>query len=613
MDSFLDGSVQGSRTRRIAGLLAIAVVLASNDHFYAAAQSETTPAAAIPAAVVPLAQTAPEVSFHDEAATFKANVRLVIVRAVVRDRDGNAVGNLQKEDFQVFDNKKLQVINQFSIEQPGPLPALKNATIDRSTEQREAPAGARTTQSSSLPERYVAYYFDDAHLEFGNLAAVRAAAERHFTTLRPGDRAGVFTASGQTVLDFTDDRAKLREALLHLSPKRGIGDKDPCPDISYYEADLIVNKNDPNALKVGQQEFLTCYPSATYGPVQGLSEFIRSAARGVLSTGDRDSRLTLITLSELVKRTARMPGQRSVILISPGFLAPQMQNEYSDLIDHAIRAQVVVSALDARGVVALVPGGDASKKGVAIDPDPKENVLIDPGALESEYDDRASVEQAEVLSALAYGTGGTFFHDNNDFDEGFRRVAETPAYSYVLAFVPQSLKPDGSFHNLKVTLKNQERLNVQARLGYYAPKGVPDPAEQAKQELQEAIFSQEELQGVPIAVETQSFKSGDTAAKLTVFTHLDVHGLHFRMQDGHHDDELTVASALFDHNGNFIEGNQKTVTLKLKDESLEYLLTHGITTKAGFEVKPGSYLIRVVVRDGGGDLSAQNRAVEIPF
>jgi hypothetical protein len=70
---------------------------------------------------------------------------------------------------------------------------------------------------------------------------------------------------------------------------------------------------------------------------------------------------------------------------------------------------------------------------------------------------------------------------------------------------------------------------------------------------------------------------------------------------------------LFDHNGNFIEGNQKTVTLKLKDESLEYLLTHGITTKAGFEVKPGSYLIRVVVRDGGGDLSAQNRAVEIPF
>ena len=88
----------------------------------------------------------------------------------------------------------------------------------------------------------------------------------------------------------------------------------------------------------------------------------------------------------------------------------------------------------------------------------------------------AASAQDELLAVLADSTGGVFFHNNNDLDEGLRRVAETPEYSYVLAFVPQNLKLDGSYHSLKVTVKNPPKLNVQARRGYYAPKNFANPA-----------------------------------------------------------------------------------------------------------------------------------------
>jgi VWFA-related protein len=82
-------------------------------------------------------------------------------------------------------------------------------------------------------------------------------------------------------------------------------------------------------------------------------------------------------------------------------------------------------------------------------------------------------EEQAVLEELADGTGGVFFHNNNDVNEGFRRVAARPEYSYVLAFSPQDVKFDGRFHKLKVTVNSGSKVTVQARKGYYAPKQKP--------------------------------------------------------------------------------------------------------------------------------------------
>jgi hypothetical protein len=302
-----------------------------------------------------------------------------------------------------------------------------------------------------------------------------------------------------------------------------------------------------------------------------------------------------------------MPGQRSVILVSPGFIAPSLEYQYNEIIDRAVRSQIMINTLDARGLYVVMPYGDASWHPASplgsVHAPPPGKALIDLAAANA---------QDDLLAALADGTGGVFFHNNNDFDEGFRRVAQAPEYSYVLAFSPQNLKLDGSFHSLKITLRNPQKLTLQARRGYYAPKHFADPNEQAKQEIEDAMYSQEELHNLPVKLRTQFFKASDDDAKLVVLAHVDVQHLHFKKVEGRNDNVLTCVSALFNRNGNFIQGTEKTVTMHWKDETLEHKLTSGITLKTSFDVKPGSYLVRLVVRDEQGQLmSAENGSVEI--
>jgi VWFA-related protein len=588
------------------------------------AQSVTPPTAApSPAAQTEKKPDSAELASHDEPATFKVNVKLVVVRAVVRDSQGHAVGNLRQEDFQIFDKGKPQTITQFEVEEPGALAAKVRQRSAEQASESAVTSGAGNSPSSSMPERYIAYMFDDVHLAFGDLAQVRQAAERHFATLRPTDRAAMFTTSGVMPLDFTDDRGKLHEALNRLQPRSIIGTSvvQECPDITFYQADLIINRNDPQALSVALLEALACekqnYPSlaassaASASAMQTMQAVAMQTVQGrsaeVLGINQHESRVSLGSLSDVVRRISAMPGQRSVVLVSPGFITPEMEFDYNQIVDRALRSQVVINALDARGLYVPAQFADASQSSFGV-------VSAGPAAIGGKalLITAASSARDEILSFLAEGTGGIFFHNSNDFDEGFRRVAETPQYSYVLAFAPQNLKLDGSFHNLTVKLNRPQKLTVQSRHGYFAPKNYASPEEQAKQEIEDEMFSQEELHNLPVKLRTQFFKASDDDAKLVVLAHVDVQHLHFRKAEGRNNNVLTCVSALFNRNGNFIQGMQKTVTMHWKDETLETKLASGITLKTSFDVKPGNYLVRLVVRDEEGQLmSAENGAVEI--
>jgi VWFA-related protein len=569
-----------------------------------AAQSQpapATPAQSAPAAQDNSDQSAAEIVSHDEATTFKVNVKLVLVRVVVRDSQGHAIGTLHKEDFQLFDNRKPQIITHFVLERPGSQVAKERQTNENGDDKLP-----------SVPERYIAFVFDDIHLTFGDLAQARIAAEHHLATLQPTDRAAIFSTSGQTMLDFTDDRVKLHDALLRLQPRpiAQTGTTD-CPAISYYMADLIL-KNDPQALQAATEDAVTCLRLPTTTPQQQQAAVL--AAQGAVhaetfqqfAQGSQESRVALSVLKDVVRRISVMPGQRSMVLVSPGFLTPEtnMFQDYMDVIDRALRSQVIISALDARGLYIIVPGGDISKPGTT-------NTLS--AAVEHQYETESDLAQSEILSDLAYATGGNFFHNNNDLDAGFKSVASTPEYFYTLGFAPQNLKPDGSYHTLKVSLKDPAKLILTARRGYYAPKHAADPAEQEKQEIEEAVFSQEELHDLPVELHTQFFKPSDEEAKLAVLAHVDVRRIRYRKIDGRNTNELTVVAALFNSNGVFVQGMQKNLTMRWKDATLESKLGSGITLKTSFDVKPGSYLVRLVVRDREGQMmSAENGAIEIP-
>ena len=173
---------------------------------------------------------------------------------------------------------------------------------------------------------------------------------------------------------------------------------------------------------------------------------------------------------------------------------------------------------------------------------------------------------------------------------------------------------DGSFHALKVTLKAVKDVSVGARTGYYAPRHLENAIETAKREIEEALFSREEMSDIAVELHTQFFKSGADTARVSLVIKVDVKHLKFRKEADRNCNEITVVAGLFDRNGVYAAGNQKKIEMKLKDETVEKRLDGGLTISSSIDVKPVTYSVRLVVRDVEGQLmSAQNGAVEIPY
>ena len=322
--------------------------------------------------------------------TFKAETNLVLVPVVVRDANGNAIGDLRQEDFQVFDKGKPQTIVSFAVRE-----SAAQTLPDRSVDGANKPSAA-----AAIPEHFVALLFDDLHMKegpgsateypVGDLYYSRNAALKFLDTLQPADHVALFTTSGEHMIDFTSDRAELKDALM----------------------------------KVRQS-------------LRGESAL---SACGIQSVIERESRVVVTMAAAVVRRMALLPGQRTMVVISPGLLyfsqgaCPwSLVPDTMQLVDHAVRSHIVINGLDARGL-----------------------------AVTTAYAFHGFQEQ------MAYSTGGRFITDTNDLTGALERLAATPKYIYVLGYSPDPLKPDGSFHTIKVKL-DRRHADLQARKGYWAP------------------------------------------------------------------------------------------------------------------------------------------------
>ncbi len=428
----------------------------------------------------------------------------------------------------------------------------------------------------------------------------RQAATKLFGAMQPGERLAIFTTSGQVQQEFTADREKLDDALQRIVPHSLSGSSGAdCPPMTFYEAYQIVEARDPVALQVATRDAAKCT-----GGGQGATVLAQIAAQRELTTGESEIQFSFRNLDALIRRMSALPGRRIIVLMSPGFFVTPSMHESGDVIDRATKANVVINTIDARG---LYVSSIYDASGSSVDANP------DTAAARASFISTEEMIRDQVLAELADGTGGTFFHNRNDIDQGLLQAATEPEASYVLGFAPQNLKLDGKYHHLKVTLANKQKWALQARHGYFAPHGNSDPQVKAQEEMQQAIFSQDEMHDLPLECQTQFFKIAN-GVRLTVVTHLGIKELKFRKAQDRNNDKLTFSTVIFDENGNLLTGEDKIIDLRLKDETLERVNKTGIGVKSSFDLQPGTFLVRIVVRDSeGAQMAAMSRGVEIPY
>jgi VWFA-related protein len=430
-----------------------------------------------------------EVSSHDETPTFQSRVNLVRIPVVVRDKAGRPVGGLQKGDFRLTDSGKPQEIAQFAVEGSAvakPAERQAEATIPGEPEA----AGAKAT----MPTRFVAYVFDDVHLKTDELANVRIAALKHVEQgIPPQERVGILTLSGNVSLELTNDVTKFRDTLAKIA---AIPVHTHFPPASFYAAEQFMrNTGDeaatcssdasckvtcppgmPPALATQTAITVDCLQMCQYQTIEA-APIARATLRSVYNEGAGEINSAFRILNNIVRLLGSMPGDRVMILVSPGLYLPDdLQRSLSESIDRATRTGVIINTLDARGVYTWDPS--VGVQGCALTAPQTQQAV-------ATLDHEATTLQGLILHTLADSTGGTAISDN-DFLGGFNRLANPPEYVYYLGFYPRELKPDGKFHEIKVMLANG--LPVQARKGYWAPSQTEDAATAATRDRRGGLF-----------------------------------------------------------------------------------------------------------------------------
>ncbi len=557
------------------------------------------------------------------ATQLKVTTNLVVVRVVVRDAKGKPVKGLRKEDFKLFDSGKEQSIAQFEVEA-----AVEPASAPTAA---HGPEQTAATLSSTLPGRFLALYFDDQYTSDNDLVQVRKAADDYLAaSLQPADRVAIFT-SGAMLSDFTSDPKQIHEALSRLRASgRAPGPGHDCPDLSDYQALEMTRTRAPeplsgppepiialnNAWGLAYQEIIArnCVPS--FHPL-AIKNFLLGQAFKVVGQAEILTRSNLRELEEVVKYTAQMPGQRTVIFGSPGFLL-QDDNQFQleRIINQALHLQVVISSLDPRGLAVIARQVDpsllynAGSNGTAS------------GAVHR-MDQNREVVAGDVLAQVAEGTGGEYFHNNNDMKAGFGRLAGSPG-AYILAFAPKDLKLDGKLHPLKVKLA-EKGYSIQARRSYLAPRNEAEAkaeaeeveassaSDQVQEEIREALLSKTEVAQFPVVLDAKVAEGQGETHELSLVSHADPKSLHLQKEGDHNLDTLTFVFGVFDQKENLVIAQQRHATVNVADGQLPEFLRAGISVDMAFQLKPGSYRIREVVTDSEQRLATLSRKIDIPL
>lgn len=266
-------------------------------------------------------------------AKIEVTVNAVLVPVVVRDAQGHALGDLKKEDFQILDKDKRREITGFSVVKRA---AALTETTAKMEETHEGAAGKGESNASesdangaigsvsprqSPMQRFVVFLFDDLHIAPADLASMKKSASNVLATaIGEGDLVSVNSILGRIDSGVTNDRARLTDAMDKIQVMRSPYQHTAheCPNVDFFQADRIENVRDLRATEDAVDETIECEHMSPEMRPQAEA-LTHQAAQRALAMGEQDIRMTLVYLRELARKMANLPGQRTLILISPGF------------------------------------------------------------------------------------------------------------------------------------------------------------------------------------------------------------------------------------------------------------------------------------------------------
>jgi len=548
--------------------------------------------------------------------TFKSSVGVVIVNATVTDKNSAPVTDLTPEDFRIYEDGKLQRIENFALE------TYTSLQDGAATPGKPLTEPTATAEKRASHPRMISIMIDD----------VVSAPDDHFLIVKeaiikfiekdmePGDQIAILSGSGRVQVPFSEDKRLLLAEAADLQKKlnwRPV-ERSECPALTDLQAQRIFNnQNDSLSLDILTKGTIECLnlkvPQNDMLDAEILAErmenFARTArdyARQAAATQYREliyrNRALLHSLRRHLRSLRYFDANKSAILFSDGFLRHDVIYELQGVVEEALRSGVVLNTVNMRGLFdpLFIPASDR-------------NTSSTDTYLQTAEASREDVfAQEDPLHQLAYDTGGIFFHNNNDLYEGIRHISSRNDYYYVLTYAIPPQKPDGRYHSIKLEVL-RPGLQVSYRKGYYAPKEEMTFERKEKEEILQALHAPGNLKEIPMGLSYNYYQDDDTTYVVSLLLKVDIRKLRFPEEDSRHRNLFHMAVVAFDEMDRYVKGLEKSVDFRLTDPSYASLFDSGVTSKIEFRLPIGRYRIRAVVREASqGKMGSLTKTIEIP-
>ena len=516
----------------------------------------------LPAAAQQIGQNAP--AGGKETPTLSVSTQLVVEAVVVKDKRGNAIGGLSAKDFSISEDGAPQTVSFCEYQQlpPGatPMPPSEpeNITIyDELSRTRISPETPGKLRYQD--RRLLALYFDMTTMPPGDQLRALDAAKRFIKTqMSPADLVALLRFSGGAVdvlQDFTSDRTRLLSIIETMIVGEGQG--------------YGISNDDASASDTG----------AAFG--QDDSEF------NVFNT-DRQ----LSALETAAKLLGQLSEKKALIYFASGLRLNGLDNQAQlhATIDTAIRAGVSFWPIDARGLVAQAPLGDATQGSQG-------NLGMYSGAAALAVTSDFQQSQ-DTLFALAGDTGGKALLDYNDLAKGIAQAEQATSSYYILGYYATNTKQDGRFRRIKITLNSGLSADLDYRQGYYADKQFSKftPADKERQ-LEDALMLEDPITELTIAMEIDYFQLNRAEYFVPIVVKIPGRELALAKRRGAEHTLLDFIGEIKDQYGSTITNLRDKMNIKLSDATAAQLAKRPIEYDAGFTILPGEYTIKLLARD----------------